>query len=76
MKYVLTEKEYNELKVNQIATQSIPEDQDLFEFLQRAQTVRVANDPQQYGIQMLQVAISLDEVPEKYLQFIKQRSQR
>ena len=74
MTYTLTEEEYNELKNSTIATQSVQEGTDLFEFIYNSQYVQVVNDPQQYGVQVLKVAILLDKVPDKYLQFIKQRS--
>lgn len=74
MTYTLTEEEYNELKNSTIATQSVQEDTDLFEFLRNSQYIQVDNDLRQYGEQVLKVSILLYKVPDKYLQFIKQRS--
>ena len=74
MTYTLTEEEYNELKNSTIATKSVQEDTDLFEFIRNSQYVQVVNDTQQYGEQVLKVAILLYKVPDKYLQFITQRS--
>ena len=74
MTYTLTEEEYNELKNGTIATQSVKEDTELFEFLRNAHYIKMVNDTQQYGEQVLNVAISLYKVPDKYLQFITQRS--
>ena len=76
MTYTLTEEEYNELKNSTIATQSVQEDTELFEFLRNSQYIQVDNDLRQYGEQVLKVTILLYKVPDKYLQFITQRSNK
>ena len=76
MTYTLTEEEYNELKNGTIATQSVKEDTELFEFLRNSQYIQVDNDLRQYGEQVLKVTILLYKVPDKYLQFITQRSNK
>ena len=69
MKYLLSQDELDELKAGTTKTEDRVD--NLLELLKNAQYLEIQNDPQQYGVEILKIAVLTHKIPDEYLNFIK-----